>query len=31
MAEAIFDALILETGMQYEARSTGVAALEDEP
>lgn len=31
MAEAIFNALISETGMPYEARSAGVAALVDEP
>ncbi|CAA9461828.1 MAG: hypothetical protein AVDCRST_MAG14-2575 [uncultured Rubrobacteraceae bacterium] len=31
MAEAIFNALISDTGMPYEARSAGVAALVDEP
>jgi protein-tyrosine phosphatase len=31
MAEAIFDALVSDAGMRYEARSAGVAALVGEP
>ena len=31
MAEAIFNALVSDMGMLYEARSTGVAALVNEP
>lgn len=31
MAEAIFDALVSDAGLPYEARSTGVAALVGEP